>query len=298
MDHAKIVVSSMQIIMSSILNEEDDILMPLLTILFAYVRKEKQEVSPIAETLAQSIVDQCQEKLRPYLTDEELAGPAVHVQQKTVKEEDPLDEEQGKSSSLVESISLSSNICMPSEVTEKGIMKEEQKDNSDLHMVKSSLGNEAPKKDDDFQFKKLANVAPKGKHFDLLYPHHILSSPYLVTYEYDANKKVKENGALLDGNCKKKGAEILSYEEFMGSMYGGKTHDIIPRYEGLHTSPFHLCHLYDIHLKIDDKGRVHWHLLGQRVGKNKHVHNLVPYGLPCYKYDPTRAAFDWIRVVH
>ncbi|KAH9324786.1 hypothetical protein KI387_004964, partial [Taxus chinensis] len=154
-DHAEIVVSLMQIIMSSILNEEDDILMPLLTILFSYVKNEKQEVSPIAETLAQSRINQCKEKLRPYLTDKELVGPTVHVQQKIVKEEDPLDEEQGKSSSLVESISLSSNICMPSEVTEKRIMKEEQKDNSDLHMVKSSLGNEAPKKDDDFQFKNL-----------------------------------------------------------------------------------------------------------------------------------------------
>ncbi|KAH9309482.1 hypothetical protein KI387_037393, partial [Taxus chinensis] len=92
--HAEVVVSLMQIIMTSILNEEDDILMPLLTILFAYMRKEKQEVSPAVETLAQGIINQCKENLRPFLTDEELTDHVVHVQQKTVQEEDPLDEKE------------------------------------------------------------------------------------------------------------------------------------------------------------------------------------------------------------
>ncbi|KAH9292822.1 hypothetical protein KI387_041997, partial [Taxus chinensis] len=47
---------------------------PLLTILLANVRKEELEIFPaMTSTLAKSVVDQCEEKLKPYLTTKMIA---------------------------------------------------------------------------------------------------------------------------------------------------------------------------------------------------------------------------------
>ncbi|KAH9309106.1 hypothetical protein KI387_037017, partial [Taxus chinensis] len=70
MNHAKNIVASMQTIMSLTLNESDDIFQPLLTILLANVRKEEQKILSATSALTKSVVDQCEEKKKPYLTTE------------------------------------------------------------------------------------------------------------------------------------------------------------------------------------------------------------------------------------
>ncbi|KAH9293472.1 hypothetical protein KI387_041323, partial [Taxus chinensis] len=138
-DHAEIVVSSMQTIMSSILNEEDDILMPLLMILFAYMRKEEREVSPATEALARGMIDQCKEKLRPYLTNDELASSEP-------SNVDPQDIMQDKDFLLEKDVHLFFDDCIcDSEVSEEWIkdLKPKEEIKSDPQEGKESLVVEA-----------------------------------------------------------------------------------------------------------------------------------------------------------
>jgi hypothetical protein len=76
--HAGNVITAMQIILSLILDEEDDISKQLISNLLAIWRKE-QVVSPIAHELSKGLVEQKIEKIKYQLTEEELISLGLHV---------------------------------------------------------------------------------------------------------------------------------------------------------------------------------------------------------------------------
>ncbi|XP_010275763.1 PREDICTED: neurofilament heavy polypeptide-like [Nelumbo nucifera] len=66
-DHPENVFSSMETIMSLVLEESEDISPELLSPLLASVKKENQDVLPIARKLGEKVMENCAAKLRPYM---------------------------------------------------------------------------------------------------------------------------------------------------------------------------------------------------------------------------------------
>ncbi|KAE8687476.1 hypothetical protein F3Y22_tig00111014pilonHSYRG00028 [Hibiscus syriacus] len=66
--HADTVFTSMLTIMTLVLEESEDISMELLSPILARVKKDNEEVLPIARKLAKSVLENCASKLKPYLT--------------------------------------------------------------------------------------------------------------------------------------------------------------------------------------------------------------------------------------
>ncbi|KAF5182083.1 Tudor/PWWP/MBT superfamily protein [Thalictrum thalictroides] len=67
--HTENVFSSMETIMSLVLEESEEIPPPLLYPLLASVKKEDQDVLPIARKLGEKVLETCSAKLKPYLMD-------------------------------------------------------------------------------------------------------------------------------------------------------------------------------------------------------------------------------------
>ncbi|XP_039066314.1 uncharacterized protein LOC120211908 [Hibiscus syriacus] len=66
--HADTVFTSMVTIMTLVLEESEDISMELLSTIIARVKRDNEEVLPIARRLASSVLENCASKLKPYLT--------------------------------------------------------------------------------------------------------------------------------------------------------------------------------------------------------------------------------------
>ncbi|XP_010265626.1 PREDICTED: micronuclear linker histone polyprotein-like [Nelumbo nucifera] len=66
-DHPENVVSSMETIMTLVLEESEDISPELLSPLLASVNKENQDVLPIARKLGEKVIENCAAKLKPYM---------------------------------------------------------------------------------------------------------------------------------------------------------------------------------------------------------------------------------------
>ncbi|CAN1325330.1 Sister chromatid cohesion protein PDS5 homolog C [Linum perenne] len=67
--HPEHVVSSMETIMILVLEESEDIPVELLSPLLVTIRKENEEVLPIARKLAEKVLESCASKIKPYLVD-------------------------------------------------------------------------------------------------------------------------------------------------------------------------------------------------------------------------------------
>ncbi|XWS70491.1 hypothetical protein CRYUN_Cryun03dG0052600 [Craigia yunnanensis] len=65
--HAEAVFTSMVTIMTLVLEESEDISAELLSPLLASVRRDNEEVLPIAQRLAERVLENCASKLKPYL---------------------------------------------------------------------------------------------------------------------------------------------------------------------------------------------------------------------------------------
>ncbi|KAK8654916.1 hypothetical protein V6N13_107512 [Hibiscus sabdariffa] len=66
--HADTVFTSMTTIMNLVFEESEDISMELLSPILARVKRDNEEVLPIARRLAESVLETCASKLKPYLT--------------------------------------------------------------------------------------------------------------------------------------------------------------------------------------------------------------------------------------
>ncbi|XP_060216305.1 sister chromatid cohesion protein PDS5 homolog C isoform X2 [Lycium barbarum] len=66
-DHSENIFSSMATIMTLVLEESEEISLELLTPLLASVKKDNEEVAPIAKRLGETVFANCATKLRPYL---------------------------------------------------------------------------------------------------------------------------------------------------------------------------------------------------------------------------------------
>ncbi|KAL1089667.1 hypothetical protein V6Z11_D07G036800 [Gossypium hirsutum] len=66
--HAHTVFASMVTIMTLVLEESEDISIELLSPILASVKRDNEEVLPIARRLGKSVLENCASKLRPYLT--------------------------------------------------------------------------------------------------------------------------------------------------------------------------------------------------------------------------------------
>ncbi|XP_022754454.1 biorientation of chromosomes in cell division protein 1-like 1 isoform X2 [Durio zibethinus] len=66
--HAEAVFTSMMTIMTLVLEESEDISAELLSPLLASVRRDNEEVLPVARRLAERVLENCASKLKPYLT--------------------------------------------------------------------------------------------------------------------------------------------------------------------------------------------------------------------------------------
>ncbi|GMI92452.1 hypothetical protein like AT4G31880 [Hibiscus trionum] len=66
--HPEAVFTSMVTIMSLVLEESEDIPMGLLSPILATVKKDNEEVLPVARRLAEKVLENCASKLQPYLT--------------------------------------------------------------------------------------------------------------------------------------------------------------------------------------------------------------------------------------
>ncbi|XP_055832833.1 sister chromatid cohesion protein PDS5 homolog C-like isoform X1 [Solanum dulcamara] len=67
-DHPEIVFSSMATIMTLVLEESEEVSLELLTPLLASVKKDNEEVTPIAKRLGETVFANCAAKLKPYLS--------------------------------------------------------------------------------------------------------------------------------------------------------------------------------------------------------------------------------------
>uniref|UniRef100_K7KIF2 Tudor domain-containing protein n=1 Tax=Glycine max TaxID=3847 RepID=K7KIF2_SOYBN len=65
--HPENVFSSMETIMTLVLEESEDISLDLLSPLLASIKKDNEEVFPIAQKLGERVLDSCATKLKPYL---------------------------------------------------------------------------------------------------------------------------------------------------------------------------------------------------------------------------------------
>ncbi|KAE8682553.1 hypothetical protein F3Y22_tig00111238pilonHSYRG00195 [Hibiscus syriacus] len=66
--HPEAVFTSMVTIMSLVLEESEDIPMKLLSPILTSVKKDNEEVLPVAQSLAEKVLENCASKLQPYLT--------------------------------------------------------------------------------------------------------------------------------------------------------------------------------------------------------------------------------------
>ncbi|KAK8523466.1 hypothetical protein V6N13_113413 [Hibiscus sabdariffa] len=66
--HADTVFTSMVTIMNLVFEESEDISMELLSPILARVKRDNEDVLPIARRLAESVLETCASKLKPYLT--------------------------------------------------------------------------------------------------------------------------------------------------------------------------------------------------------------------------------------
>ncbi|KAL2346661.1 hypothetical protein Fmac_000661 [Flemingia macrophylla] len=66
-NHSELVFSSMETIMTLVLEESEDISIDLLSPLLASIKKDNEEVSPIAKKLGERVLESCATKLKPYL---------------------------------------------------------------------------------------------------------------------------------------------------------------------------------------------------------------------------------------
>ncbi|XP_039003492.1 cylicin-1-like isoform X7 [Hibiscus syriacus] len=66
--HADTVFTSMVTIMTLVLEESEDISMELLSPILARLKRDDEEVLPMARRLASSVLEKCASKLKPYLT--------------------------------------------------------------------------------------------------------------------------------------------------------------------------------------------------------------------------------------
>lgn len=66
-DHSETVFSSMETIMTLVLEESEEVSLELLTPLLASVKKDNEEVTPIAKRLGETVFASCAAKLKPYL---------------------------------------------------------------------------------------------------------------------------------------------------------------------------------------------------------------------------------------
>ncbi|XP_070033833.1 sister chromatid cohesion protein PDS5 homolog C-like isoform X1 [Nicotiana tomentosiformis] len=66
-DHPENIFSSMATIMTLVLEESEEVPLELLTPLLASVKKDNEEVTPIAKRLGEKVFANCAEKLKPYL---------------------------------------------------------------------------------------------------------------------------------------------------------------------------------------------------------------------------------------
>ncbi|KAG7020414.1 Sister chromatid cohesion protein PDS5-like A [Cucurbita argyrosperma subsp. argyrosperma] len=66
-DHPENVFSSMETIMSLVLEESEDISVELLSPILDSVKKDNEEILPIARKLGERVLDNCSTKLKPYL---------------------------------------------------------------------------------------------------------------------------------------------------------------------------------------------------------------------------------------
>uniref|UniRef100_A0A5B7B6F3 Uncharacterized protein n=1 Tax=Davidia involucrata TaxID=16924 RepID=A0A5B7B6F3_DAVIN len=67
-DHAENIFSSMETIMTLVLEESEDISLELLSPILASVKNDNEEVLPIARKLGERVFENCASKLKPYLT--------------------------------------------------------------------------------------------------------------------------------------------------------------------------------------------------------------------------------------
>lgn len=65
--HPELVFTSMETIMTLVLEESEDISIDLLSPLLASIKKDNEEVSPIAQKLGERVLESCATKLKPYL---------------------------------------------------------------------------------------------------------------------------------------------------------------------------------------------------------------------------------------
>ncbi|KAL0699547.1 hypothetical protein Bca4012_055669 [Brassica carinata] len=68
-DHPQPVLHSMETIMITVIDESEEVSMDLLEILLAAVKKENQDVSPMASGLVEKVLSNCSSTLRPYIMD-------------------------------------------------------------------------------------------------------------------------------------------------------------------------------------------------------------------------------------
>ncbi|XP_052191636.1 sister chromatid cohesion protein PDS5 homolog C isoform X2 [Diospyros lotus] len=68
--HSDNVFSSMETIMALVLEESEDISPELISTLLSALRRDRQEVLPIARKLAEKVFEKCATKLKPYLLEE------------------------------------------------------------------------------------------------------------------------------------------------------------------------------------------------------------------------------------
>ncbi|KAJ4874380.1 Tudor/PWWP/MBT superfamily protein [Raphanus sativus] len=68
-DHPRVVFSSMEMIMITLLDETEEVSTDMLTTLLASVKKDNQNVSPMAWSLVEKVLSRCARKLKPYIME-------------------------------------------------------------------------------------------------------------------------------------------------------------------------------------------------------------------------------------
>ncbi|KAH9329923.1 hypothetical protein KI387_002031, partial [Taxus chinensis] len=183
-------------------------------------------------------------------------------EEEEVKEKEPLDgNKKGKGSLLIEKVSLSSNVCMHSEVTEKGIMEEELKEEGwfDLQLcMENSLRYVNPHKFSPFmlslskwghgQFVQRSNLLDWVSNF--------MSTNGNTEFYMTSTSMGKHDLALRDPKERKKGFSLspnddLQIERFMAATKG-KHFDLL--YHHPLPSSYHIHHKYYANNKDKVKG--------------------------------------------
>ncbi|KAF2593174.1 hypothetical protein F2Q70_00045751 [Brassica cretica] len=68
-DHPRVVFSSMEMIMITVLDETEEVSREFLVILLASVKKDNQNVSPMAWSLVEKVLSRCARKLKPCIME-------------------------------------------------------------------------------------------------------------------------------------------------------------------------------------------------------------------------------------